>query len=70
MSRQASLREYPAKNPAILAGYAGHAVGDVAMALVLGMLGKSVVKEFLTTAGDLQALEKIKKKAKRKGDEK
>ena len=58
----------PAKNPAILAGYTGHASGDGAIAPTVGMLGKSVVKESLITAEGLQWQEGIKKQAKRKGD--
>lgn len=59
---------YPAKNPAILAGYTGHASVDGAIAPTVGMLGKSVVKEPLITAEGLQAQEEIEQQAKRKGD--
>lgn len=38
------------------------------MTTTMGMLGKSGVKESLTTGEDLQALGEIEKQAKRKGD--
>lgn len=59
---------YPAKNPAILAGYTGHSIRGKGMALMMGMHGESVVKESLTTAEVLQARDVIEKQAMREGD--